>query len=76
MKGRRRAIAVLLLSWLLLAAPAQADEYDARDAGHPFRIAAYFVHPIGVVVDYLVLRPAHWVVSHEPLATLFGHEEE
>jgi hypothetical protein len=27
-----------------------------------------------VILDLLIFRPAHWVGSHEPLATLFGHE--
>ena len=52
-----------------------ADEYDEDSAGHPLRIVAYVLHPVGVAIDYLVLRPAHWLVSHEPMKTLFGHED-
>jgi hypothetical protein len=37
---------------------------------------AYALHPIGVVLDTLIFRPAHWAVHHEPLTTLFGHEHE
>lgn len=76
----RRALQALLLA-LVLAIPlvgagnAYADEYDPQRAGHPLRIIAYIVHPIGVAVDYLLLRPAHWVGSREPFKTIFGHED-
>jgi hypothetical protein len=39
------------------------------------RIAAYVLHPIGVMLDFLIVRPAHWVVEREPFRTLFGHED-
>ena len=76
--GRRlRAFAALLLSMGLLfsASPALADEYDDDMAGHPLRIIAYVLHPVGVAIDYLIMRPAHWLVSHEPMKTVFGHED-
>lgn len=53
---------------------ASADEYDARRAGHPLRIAAYLVHPVGVALDYMIFRPAHWLVSQPVLSTIFGHD--
>jgi hypothetical protein len=73
-----RVVAAALTSVFLLAlaAPAMADEYDDERAGHPLRIVAYIVHPVGVVLDYLIFRPAHWVGSHEPFSTLFGHTED
>ncbi len=55
--------------------PTVVRTHEPQDAGHPLRILAYLVHPIGVVVDTLLFRPAHWIVSHEPLRTLFGHED-
>ena len=71
----RRALAsALAVGFLGLAAPAGADDYDPQYAGHPLRILAYVVHPIGVAIDYLILRPCHWVGSHEPFSTIFGHE--
>jgi hypothetical protein len=72
----RRSGAGLLAALLLAmaAAPAWADEYDPAMAGHPLRIIAYVVHPLGVLVDYLVMRPAHWVGNHEPFSTIFGHQ--
>jgi hypothetical protein len=56
------------------ATPVSADGYDAEYAGHPLRIAAYILHPIGVVLDVLIVRPAHFLVMHEPFKTLFGHK--
>lgn len=67
-------LAVALIS--SLAQPAVADDYDETMAGHPLRIIAYVLHPVGVTLDYLIFRPAHWIASHEPLQTLFGHDED
>jgi len=66
-------LAVFLIG---IAGPAAAtEEYDPEYAGHPVRIAAYVLHPIGVLVDYLILRPAFWVGSQEPFATIFGRDD-
>jgi len=66
-------IAALLLA---VAAPgARADEYEAEHAGHPVRIVAYLLHPVGVALDYLIFRPAHWLGHREPFKTIFGHED-
>lgn len=75
---RRRRLAVLVLgAWLLaLGAPAAAHDHDPEEAGHPLRIVAYALHPVGVALDWLVMRPAHWVGHHEPFRTLFGHEDD
>jgi hypothetical protein len=72
----QRAAAALLLAAVtaLAASPAAADEYDARRAGHPLRVVAYVLHPIGVTLDYLLFRPAHWVGSLPVIRTVFGHE--
>ena len=67
--------ALLCALTLALASPAVADEYDEDSAGHPLRIVAYMLHPVGVAIDYLILRPAHWLVSQEPVKTVFGHED-
>jgi hypothetical protein len=47
----------------------------AEDSGHPLRIAAYLAHPIGVIIDTLIFRPANWIAHIEPFRTLFGHED-
>ncbi|MCH8133088.1 MAG: hypothetical protein IIA30_11115 [Myxococcales bacterium] len=72
---RSLAAALTVAVALTIALPALADDYDDRHSGHPLRIVAYVVHPIGVILDYLIFRPFHWVGSHEPFSTLFGHEE-
>lgn len=72
---RSLAAALAVAVALTIALPALADDYDDQYSGHPLRIVAYVVHPIGVILDYLIFRPFHWVGSHEPFSTLFGHEE-
>ena len=75
----RQRLASTLLALVVMgiaaATPSRADDYDAKSAGHPLRIVAYVLHPVGVAIDYLLLRPAHWLGSHEPLKTIFGHED-
>ena len=74
--ARKRFLAGSLGLFLLVAPlSVSADEYNEEHAGHPLRIAAYVVHPIGVIIDYVLLRPAHWIASHEPFKTLFGHRD-
>lgn len=78
MRKRSRKLATALLlgfCCLSLAGPARADDYDSKRSGHPLRIIAYALHPVGVIVDRLIFRPAHWIGSHEPLKTLFGHTD-
>lgn len=80
MRIRLRSAAAPALLVLALAAgvssDASADDHDARRAGHPVRIAAYLLHPVGVALDWLIVRPAHWVVEREPFRTIFGHEPD
>jgi len=72
------AVCALILGACLLmgSRPAFADDYDPERAGHPLRIVAYALNPVGVAIDFLILRPAHWLGSHEPFATIFGHDVE
>jgi hypothetical protein len=51
------------------------DDYDPLQAAHPVRIAAYILHPVGVALDYLIVRPAFWTVRHEPFRTIFGYRD-
>jgi hypothetical protein len=74
---RRGALALLLAITAIGAAPrtARADVYDPHSAGHPLRIVAYALHPIGVLLDYGLMRPCHWL-GHQPvIRELFGHED-
>jgi hypothetical protein len=52
-----------------------ADDYDPKQAAHPLRIVAYGLHPVGVALDWIVVRPAFWVVRHEPFRTIFGYQD-
>jgi hypothetical protein len=71
------ALAAAGVALALLAAPtsASAEEYKPTESGHPLRVVAYIVHPVGVALDYLIMRPAWWVGSHEPFRTLFGRTD-
>jgi hypothetical protein len=51
------------------------DDHDPKEAAHPLRIVAYGVHPVGVALDWILVRPAVWVVRHEPFKTIFGYED-
>lgn len=77
LRPRRRLLGAALALGLAAATPAaaRADTHDPERAGHPVRVAAYVLHPIGVLLDYLIVRPAHWVVEREPFRTLFGHDD-
>ena len=71
---RSIAAAIAAIALCMSATPVAADDYDPQRAGHPVRIVAYAAHPVGVLLDLLIFRPAHWIGSHEPFASLFGHE--
>ena len=52
---------------------AAPDEYDDSQS-NPFRIAAYLMHPVGWLAEWIVFRPFHFVVSAtEPQEAFFGH---
>ena len=54
-----------------LAAP---DEYDDSQS-NPFRVAAYLLHPIGWLTEWIVFRPFHFLVSAtRPQEAFFGHQ--
>jgi uncharacterized membrane protein YhiD involved in acid resistance len=75
--SRRTAGIAMLGALLFVAAPALADRHHSQESGHPLRIAAYVLHPIGVVIDTVIFRPAHWVVHRADwIETLFGHSHE
>jgi outer membrane protein OmpA-like peptidoglycan-associated protein len=55
------------------AAFAASDEYDDSQS-NPFRIAAYLMHPVGWLAEWIVFRPFHLLVSAtEPQEAIFGH---
>jgi hypothetical protein len=66
-------LALVVLAFVAAATPASAgEEYDPKMAGNPVRIAAYILSPVGVLIDYAIMRPAWWIGSHEPFKTIFG----
>jgi len=72
----RRTAAGLAFSLLVVGAtPSAADEYNRDYAGHPLRFAAYLVYPVGVILETLITKPAHWLVHRSALKGLFGHTD-
>lgn len=65
------AIFLLLLAGMPVRAGAQ-DAYDDSQS-HPLRLAAYALHPVGFALEWLVMRPIHFVVSQPELERVFGH---
>jgi hypothetical protein len=63
------------LAALLASGTRAAYAHDAYDdsQSHPLRIAAYGLHPIGWAIEWLALRPMHFVVSQPQLEPIFGH---
>lgn len=73
----KKALSLAALVAVFMAAPAvsQAHSYDSDDDGHPLRLIAYVVHPVGVALQDFIVRPIHRFVSSTPKrAYWFGHE--
>lgn len=51
-----------------------ADRYRRNKSDNPFRLISYVVHPVGILLEYAVMRPIHWVVSRPNLDIIFGHQ--
>lgn len=67
---------VLLLGFAF-ATPADADSrYNSKRSGHPLRIIGYVLHPVGYLLDTVIARPLHWVVTRESLEPIFGHTDD
>lgn len=65
----------LLLSLFSASRPSLADEYDDSQS-HPFRVVAYFAHPVGVLLEWIAARPFHSLVSgSKELEYVFGHHD-
>jgi hypothetical protein len=78
-RARRVLLGLMLLPSLLVGLPAlgagDSDEYDPEESGHPLRVAAYLLHPFGVLLDTLIFRPAYWLGTKEPIKTLVGNTD-
>jgi hypothetical protein len=73
MLARTLAVALVVVT-VSGSAFAGTTRYNPRRSGHPLRIVAYALHPVGVIADTLIFHPAWWLGTHEPLRTLFGVE--
>lgn len=52
-----------------------ADEQEYEDAfSNPLRLAYYLIYPVGFTVEWLVMRPFHYVVSRPGLDRVFGYQ--
>lgn len=71
---RSLVVALVLVSALgAKTASAAPDEYDDSQS-HPLRVAAYLLHPVGWLTEWIVFRPFHFLVSAtEPQEAFFGH---
>ena len=70
-----RFLLSVALATTLIGAPVTARAHDAYDdsESHPLRLAAYAVHPVGFALEWLLMRPIHFVVSNPGLDRVFGH---
>lgn len=68
----RLPLVLLLMAALAVPSLARSAEYNPRKAGHPVRIVAYVVHPVGYLLDRLIFYPAWRIGQWEPLAALVG----
>lgn len=50
-----------------------ADTYDTDDSDHPLRYVGHVAHAYGKFYEYMITRPAHWVVSQPKARYVFGH---
>ncbi len=80
-RSRNRFNSILILLPLVcfalstgVAGKGVAAEYDPQDAGHPLRVMAYLVFPLGTIADYCFMRPGFWIVQREPFASFFGYK--
>jgi len=71
----RKLIAIVGLVAGLSLQSGVARAHDAYDdsQSHPLQLVAYAVNPVGWSLEWLVMRPIHFVVSQPSLEKIFGH---
>jgi hypothetical protein len=71
----KHLLMALVVAAGLLMVPATGRAHDAYDdsQSNPLRLIAYAVNPVGVGIEWLVMRPIHFVVSQPSLERIFGH---
>lgn len=55
-------------------AGAMSPNQEPVGYGHPFRLVAFFVHPVGLLTDLIIVRPIYWIGSLAP--GVFGYTPE
>lgn len=51
------------------------QQEEGSDAyGHPFRLVGFVLHPAGLVLDYVLIRPIYFITSQFP--KVFGYTAE
>ena len=70
-----RLLVAVALAATLLGAPSAARAHSAYDESesNPLRLAAYGLYPVGVVLEWVAMRPLHFLVSNPQLERIFGH---
>ena len=68
-------MALVVAAGMVVAVPATGRAHDAYDdsQSHPLRLIAYAVHPVGYALEWLVMRPVHFVASQRSLERISGH---
>lgn len=71
----KQLLMTLVVAAGLVAVPATGRAHDAYDdsQSHPLRLIAYAVNPIGYGLEWLVMRPIHFLVSQPNTERIFGH---
>ncbi len=70
-----RVVVLTCLLALMVPTLASASRYRSHRAGNPIRIVAYVLHPVGVILETLIFKPAWSLAQYEPLRTLVGMEK-
>jgi len=73
----RLKLAVLCMCCAMLlaaATPAWAHDYDRNDSDNPMRVVAYVVHPVGVLLEWTITRPVHWLAMQPGFSYVMGHD--
>lgn len=68
------AMAIFAVALCVAPSSASAHDYNRNDSDHPLRYVGYALHPIGIAIEYTVLRPIHHLVSQPNASIWFGHE--
>ena len=71
----KHMLMALVVAAGLVMVPATGRAHDAYDdtQSHPLRLAAYALNPVGFAIEWLAMRPIHFLVSQPSTERVFGH---